>query len=206
MPHQRFLLIRAVNVGGASLPMSDLRDLLTGLGAADVRTYIASGNALVTIEGDPDAFDRAVEKAVEQRFGYFRECISRERGELEAALVRGPAAGRTAAPSLRGLGRHPAVGERTAFTVLHRANESKGSVDPRDQRSLPTSSHPPTSERQEYCTDRSGRGRPPRCRGILSAMRKIFRARASFSDHPGSKLPSWVRLQLTYSARSLSIR
>jgi uncharacterized protein (DUF1697 family) len=90
MPHQRILLIRAVNVGGASLPMADLRALLTGLGAGDVRTYIASGNALVRIEGDPDAFDRAVEKGIEERFGFFRECISRDRGELVAALAAHP--------------------------------------------------------------------------------------------------------------------
>jgi uncharacterized protein (DUF1697 family) len=90
MPHQRILLIRAVNVGGASLPMAEFRELLTSLGAAEVRTHIASGNAVVTIEGDADAFDRAVEKVIQERFGYFRECISRDRAELEAALAAHP--------------------------------------------------------------------------------------------------------------------
>ena len=82
--------MRAVNVGGATLPMAEFRELLAGLGADDVRTYIASGNAIVTISSDPDAFDRAVEKAIEQRFGYFRECISRTPAEVAVALAAHP--------------------------------------------------------------------------------------------------------------------
>lgn len=79
-----------MNVGGATLPMAEFRELLAGLGAADVRTYIASGNAIVTISGDPDAFDRTVEKAIEDRFGYFRECISRTPAQLQATLAAHP--------------------------------------------------------------------------------------------------------------------
>jgi len=39
-------LLRAVNVGGRKLPMADLRDVLTDLGATSVRTYVQSGNAV----------------------------------------------------------------------------------------------------------------------------------------------------------------
>jgi uncharacterized protein (DUF1697 family) len=40
-------LLRAVNVGGhASLAMAGLRDSLTGLGYANARTYLQSGNAV----------------------------------------------------------------------------------------------------------------------------------------------------------------
>lgn len=87
---QRILFVRAVNVGGASLPMAEFRDLLAGLGANGVRTYIASGNAIVEIEGDPDAFDRRVEKAIQERYGYFREVMSRTAGEVRAALDAHP--------------------------------------------------------------------------------------------------------------------
>lgn len=82
----RIALIRAVNVGGAKLPMAQLREIATELGATDVSTYIASGNLLYT---PPDAFadfDRALEQAIESRFGYFREVISRTADQLEAAL------------------------------------------------------------------------------------------------------------------------
>ncbi|MGZ5389365.1 MAG: DUF1697 domain-containing protein, partial [Aeromicrobium sp.] len=69
----RVILLRAVNVGGASLPMAGLRALLTELGARDVRTYIQSGNAVCVPPGDPADFDRAIEKAIEAEFGFFRE-------------------------------------------------------------------------------------------------------------------------------------
>ena len=79
-------LLRAVNVGGAKLPMAELRDLATELGATDVSTYIASGNLICTPPGDPADFDRALEAAIEARFGFFREVISRTADELTAAL------------------------------------------------------------------------------------------------------------------------
>lgn len=86
----RVQLIRAVNVGGAKLPMADLRAIATELGATDVSTYIASGNLLCTPPGDAAAFDRALERAIEERFGYVREVISRTPAELRAALDAHP--------------------------------------------------------------------------------------------------------------------
>ena len=42
-------LLRAINVGGSGkLPMKTLVSLCTGLGFADVRTYIQSGNVVFT--------------------------------------------------------------------------------------------------------------------------------------------------------------
>ena len=86
----RILLVRAVNVGGASLPMAEFRELLASLGATDVRTYIASGNAVCSVAGDAAAFDREVERGIEARFGYFREVMSRLPGEVSAALAGHP--------------------------------------------------------------------------------------------------------------------
>lgn len=86
----RVLLLRAVNVGGATLPMAELRDVAAGLGATDVTTYIASGNLIADVPGDPAAFDRALEKAVEARFGFFREVVSRTREQLQDALEAHP--------------------------------------------------------------------------------------------------------------------
>ncbi|MDO7883415.1 DUF1697 domain-containing protein [Salinibacterium soli] len=87
---QRILFVRAVNVGGASLPMAEFRELLGSLGARNVRTYIASGNAVLDLDGDPDAFDRAVEKGLTERYGYVREVMSRTAEELRAALEAHP--------------------------------------------------------------------------------------------------------------------
>ncbi|WP_403020919.1 DUF1697 domain-containing protein [Salinibacterium sp. GXW1014] len=88
---RRAWLVRAVNVGGtAKLPMAQWRALAEELGATDVATYIASGNLLCTPPGDPADFARALEREVEERFGFFREVVSRTRAELEAALREFP--------------------------------------------------------------------------------------------------------------------
>lgn len=88
---RRILLLRAINVGGtAKLPMARLREIAGGLGATDVSTYIASGNLLADVPGDPQDFDRALERAVEAEIGVFREVVSRSPEELRAALDAHP--------------------------------------------------------------------------------------------------------------------
>ena len=79
-------LFRAVNVGGtAKLPMAELRALAADLGATEVQTYIASGNLIATPPGDPAAFARQLEAAVETRFGFNREVMVRDAATLRAA-------------------------------------------------------------------------------------------------------------------------
>ncbi|MBD0860633.1 DUF1697 domain-containing protein [Gordonia sp. zg691] len=87
---RRIVLIRAVNVGGATLPMAQLRELAADLGAADISTFIASGNLICTPPGDAARFDRALETSIEKRFGYFREVISRTPDQVRAALEAHP--------------------------------------------------------------------------------------------------------------------
>ncbi len=95
MTTRRIICIRAINVGGtAKLPMADLRAIATDLGAGDPQTYIQSGNLVCTPPGDADAdadaFDRALEAAIEAQFGFFREVISRSAGELRTARAAHP--------------------------------------------------------------------------------------------------------------------
>lgn len=87
---RRCMLLRAVNVGGAKLPMAELRAIAEELGATDSSTYIASGNLIANVPGKPDEFDRALEAAVQKRLGFFREVISRTPQQLEAALKAHP--------------------------------------------------------------------------------------------------------------------
>lgn len=82
----RVHLIRAVNVGGAKLPMAGLRAIAHDLGATEVSTFIASGNLLCDPPGRPADFDRALEQAIRERYGFFREVISRSPGQLRKAL------------------------------------------------------------------------------------------------------------------------
>lgn len=84
------MLVRAVNVGGCKLPMAEFREVAESLGATGVSTYIASGNMIADVPGDADAFDRALEAALTERFGWSREVISRAPAELTAALAAHP--------------------------------------------------------------------------------------------------------------------
>ena len=86
----RIVLLRAVNVGPAQLPMADLRSIATDLGASDPRTYIASGNLVADVPGKAADFDRALERAVEERFGFFRDVISRTPAQVRKALEAHP--------------------------------------------------------------------------------------------------------------------
>jgi len=61
------VLLRGINVGGYNkLPMAEFKDVLTGLGARDVQTYIQSGNAVM--QGDIAA--GAIADAIEAAKGF----------------------------------------------------------------------------------------------------------------------------------------
>ena len=62
-------LLRAVNVGGRKLPMSDLRALCNELGWQDVATYIQSGNVVFTAAGKAEKIEAELEQAIAKRFG-----------------------------------------------------------------------------------------------------------------------------------------
>lgn len=58
------VLLRGINVGGRNeLLMAEFRDVLTGLGASDVKTYIQSGNAVMRGAIEGEAIGAAIEGA-----------------------------------------------------------------------------------------------------------------------------------------------
>ncbi|HKD98960.1 MAG TPA: DUF1697 domain-containing protein, partial [Micromonosporaceae bacterium] len=71
--------LRGVNVGGnAKIPMAELRELLVGAGYTDVSTLLNSGNAIFTAPGkSADAIAKALEGAIEARFGRAVRCLVR---------------------------------------------------------------------------------------------------------------------------------
>lgn len=80
-------LLRGINVGGNNiLPMADLRELLTGLGAKGVRTYIQSGNA--AYQGAVGA--EAISAAIEAKFGFTPEVITLPFESFEAVRMNNP--------------------------------------------------------------------------------------------------------------------
>src|SRR3954453_11238530 len=87
----RIVFLRAINVGGSGkVPMAELREIAADIGATDVQTYIASGNLVADVPGKGADFDRALERAIEQRYGFFRDVMSRTPAELKKALDAHP--------------------------------------------------------------------------------------------------------------------
>ncbi len=64
-------LLRGINVGGKnSLPMQDLRDILTSLDCEQVKTYIQSGNAVFRSNAGRVPLGKMLEAAVAEQFGF----------------------------------------------------------------------------------------------------------------------------------------
>lgn len=86
------VLLRAVNVGGTSkLPMATLKATLEGLGCTDVRTLLASGNAIVTTKKKKGpALEEALEKALAASHGLATDVMVRTPTEWSAVLAKNP--------------------------------------------------------------------------------------------------------------------
>lgn len=63
-------LLRGVNVGGVTMKMADLAEVVRGLGYDDVRTVLASGNVLFTTMESAALAKERLEAALRERFGY----------------------------------------------------------------------------------------------------------------------------------------
>ncbi|GAB6897953.1 DUF1697 domain-containing protein [Kineosporia succinea] len=85
------LLLRGVNLGGArKLPMAELRDLLTRLGHADVKTLMASGQAVVTTSRPPAEVAQELETRLMKDAGLTTEVMARTGAELAAVVAANP--------------------------------------------------------------------------------------------------------------------
>jgi len=89
---QCIALLRAVNVGGRSLAMSDLRDMLTGLGLGNPRTALQSGNAVFAIRTKTslEALERKLEREARERFGTDIAFILRSAAQWRALIEHNP--------------------------------------------------------------------------------------------------------------------
>jgi len=82
-------LLRGINLGSKRrIAMADLRELLTDLGYEDVRTVLASGNAVLT---GPEARAREkLERGIEERFGMKVDVVVKTMAELRAIVDADP--------------------------------------------------------------------------------------------------------------------
>ncbi len=94
-------LLRGINIASnRRVPMPELRDLLVGLGHADARTWIVSGNAWFTSDRpDGAAIAAEIEGAIEARFRFPVAVVLRRLDELEAVVAANPISDGTADPS-----------------------------------------------------------------------------------------------------------
>lgn len=89
-------LPRAINAG-KPLPMADLRALLTSEGMADVKTLLASGNAVFSCEADDgEAIAARLQSAARDRLGLDTLWFVRSHAELAAVAAADPFSDATA--------------------------------------------------------------------------------------------------------------
>lgn len=86
MPTTYAALLAGINIGRRQVPMAELRALLAGLGFGDVRSYLASGNAVFTADGDEAELAARVSAALEERFGFPVACVVRTHEYLGAVI------------------------------------------------------------------------------------------------------------------------
>jgi uncharacterized protein (DUF1697 family) len=94
-PSRRFaVFLRGVNVGGVTVPMAELRELLAELPVGDVATVLASGNVTCSSALEPAVLKDRVERALGARFGYTAWVVvvgAAELGAITASVPPPPA-------------------------------------------------------------------------------------------------------------------
>jgi len=85
-------LLRAINLAGYQrVSMADLRDFLTALGFADVKTLLQSGNFVFRAEKrSPAQLERVLETESAKRLGLQTEFFVRTAGEWSEIIERNP--------------------------------------------------------------------------------------------------------------------
>jgi uncharacterized protein (DUF1697 family) len=88
-PTTHVVLLRGINLGPRNrVAMPALREALAESGFDDVRTYVQSGNVVLSRRASPEAVARRVELLIREGFGLDIAVVVRTRDEL-AAVVRG---------------------------------------------------------------------------------------------------------------------
>lgn len=84
-------LLRAVNVGGRTVTMKELREAVEAQGYTNVRTLVASGNLVFDTKKTADAkLKSALETIIEKTFGIVSEVMVRSPAEWAAILKANP--------------------------------------------------------------------------------------------------------------------
>jgi len=88
---RQIALLRGINLGSRRrVAMTDLRDVLTRCGYGDVRTYLQSGNVVLTSDTSDDRLARELEEQIAANLGVDVQILVRTRDELADVIGRNP--------------------------------------------------------------------------------------------------------------------
>ncbi len=85
------MLLRGINLGpNRRVPMPALRKLLGEEGFEDVRTYVQSGNVVLSSDASRDELAALLERLVRDEFGFEVPVVTRTRDEIAQVIERDP--------------------------------------------------------------------------------------------------------------------
>jgi uncharacterized protein (DUF1697 family) len=88
---RQIVLLRGINLGARNrIAMPALRELLTSAGYDDVRTYLQSGNVLLSSGVRPDRVAAECQRQIAESFGLQIPVVARTRDELAEVVDRNP--------------------------------------------------------------------------------------------------------------------
>lgn len=88
------VLLRGINIGPRNrISMPELRDALEDAGYEEVRTYLQSGNVVLTSTAPAKKVARDCERLIADRFGLEIAVVTRTRAELAKVVERDPLEG-----------------------------------------------------------------------------------------------------------------
>ena len=88
---RHIVLLRGINIGSRNrISMPKLRDVLEGAGFGDVRTYLQSGNVVLSSAKKPDVVRGECERLVSNELGLDLDVVVRTRAELTKVVERNP--------------------------------------------------------------------------------------------------------------------
>ncbi len=91
MAARQIAFLRGINIGPRNrIAMPALRELLTSAGYEDVRTYVQSGNVVLSSETPPEQLAIECERLIVERFDLNIDVVVRTRDELAAVVRRNP--------------------------------------------------------------------------------------------------------------------
>ena len=115
-----FCFLRAINVGGHTVTMQQLKKLFESMGFSDVETFIASGNVIFnSAHRDSASAERTISKQLKEALGYEVDSFVRTREDLVTVDAF-----------------KPATAERIASALSYHVGFSGGEFDKAEQKKI----------------------------------------------------------------------